>query len=111
MDVPLNEDERAQALAELRAIRQRHGLSSRASRTKSARSEPSQAALMEPAGTEAEAVDAPDYLDNPDAVKYALELAAHRETTDRLLDEKDRTIEAQQALIAELRAQLGVRSE
>lgn len=52
-----------------------------------------------------------DGLDSAHSVKYALELAAHRETTQRLLAEKDRTIEAQQALIAELRAQRGVRSE
>jgi len=90
----MSDDEKATALSELRAIRARHGLTRRA-----------KPAVERVAATElvkAEKSFAQD-LDDPMAIKYSLELAAHRETTQRLLAEKDRTIEAQAALIDELR--------
>ena len=40
------------------------------------------------------------------AVKYAMEMAAHRDTTERLIDEKDRAITRLEDSVAELRAEL-----
>lgn len=40
------------------------------------------------------------------AVKYAMEMAAHRDTTGKLLEEKDRTIHRLEESITELKAEL-----
>ena len=51
---------------------------------------------------------APAVVESDDSaieIQYRMELAAHRETTDRLLAEKDLRIEALEQLVAELRAQ------
>ena len=52
----------------------------------------------------AEPVEVPESEDF--AVKYAMEIAAHRDTTDKLLHEKDRTITLLRESVAELRAEL-----
>jgi len=76
------------------------------------RDEASPAIAPAPAVAASSRAEAPGHeMDDPMAVKYALELAAHRDTTQRLLEEKDRTIAAQQALITELRAKLRAPSE
>lgn len=56
------------------------------------------------------AVPGPDVAGEPAsddyAVKYAMEIAAHRETTDRLLEEKDQSIRRLEESVSELRAEL-----
>lgn len=97
-----SDEERSAAMAHLRAIRAEHGLNRR---TRSAPAAPVSEST-EDEGTLSEGSPPDRELEDPMAIKYALELAAHRETTDRLLAEKDRTIEVQGDLIAELKAQV-----
>ena len=101
MSDEVSEHDRANALSEIRAIRARHGLN-KSRRPKSGDVEAVDLSESVRTGADPSIED----LDDPMAIKYALELGAHRETTDRLLAEKDRTIETQAALIAELRNQI-----
>lgn len=88
----------------LRAIRAEHGLGRRPSPPRASdRSEPTHGVAND--------IAAGDVMEDPMAIKYALELAAHRETTQRLLAEKDRTIATLGELIAELRSQLAAGGE